>query len=155
MNTIQVEVTATIDAPPQRVYAVLADYRTHHPNILPKPYFTSLAVEQGGIGAGTVVVAHMNVYGARRTYRLAVTEPQPGRVLVESDAEAGISTTFTVEPLDGGDRSRVTIATASRPAAGVAGWLERLINPAITRRIYRSELDQLNAYMQSTAAATT
>ena len=155
MNTIHVEVTATIDAPPQSVYTVLADYRTHHPHILPKAYFADLVVEQGGIGAGTVIVAHMNVYGAKRSYRLAVTEPQPGRVLVESDAAAGMSTTFTVEPLDGGARSRVTIATTAQPAPGIAGWLERLVNPTITRRIYGDELEQLNAYMQSTAAPTT
>lgn len=147
MSTIHAEATAVIDAPPTRVYAVLADYRNHHPHILPKPYFTGLRVEAGGVGAGTVVVADMDVYGTKRTFRLVVTEPQPGRVLAESDDAAGMSTTFTVEPLEGGSKSRVTIATDTRPSPGLQGWIERLVNPSIMRRIYRAELQQLNAYV--------
>jgi hypothetical protein len=147
MSTIHVEVTGIIDAPPERVYAVLADYRDHHPNILPKPYFTGLRVEEGGVGAGTVAVADMDVYGTKRSFRLTVTEPQPGRVLAESDAAAGMVTTFTVEPLEGGAKSRVTIATDTRPSPGLRGWIERLVNPSITRRIYHAELQQLNAYL--------
>jgi hypothetical protein len=147
MSAIHAEATATIDAPPERVYAVLADYRNHHPNIVPKPYFTALRVEEGGVGAGTVAVADMDVYGTKRTFRLTVTEPEPGRVLAESDAAAGLFTTFTVEPLDGGSKSRVTFASDAQPSPGLGGWIERLVNPAITRRIYRAELEQLNRYM--------
>lgn len=147
MRTMHVAVSDTIDAAPDRVYAVLADYRNHHPHIVPKPFFASLRVEEGGVGAGTVVVADMDVYGTKRTFRLVVSEPQPGRVLVESDAAAGLMTTFTVEPVDGGARSRVTIASDTQPSPGLQGWIERLINPAITRRIYRAELKQLNGYM--------
>lgn len=148
MSTIHVEVTDTIAAPPARVYAVLADYRNHHPNILPKPYFTGLRVESGGLGAGTVCVADMNVYGTKYTFHLTVTEPQPGRVLAETDEARGMYTTFTVEPVEGGAKSRVTISTDSRPSPGLAGWLERLMNPAIMRRIYRAELKQLDAYVR-------
>ena len=147
MSTMHVAVSEVIDAAPERVYAVLADYRNHHPHIVPKPFFTGLRVEEGGVGAGTVVVADMDVYGTKRTFRLVVSEPQPGRVLVESDAAAGLMTTFTVEPLEGGARSRVTIASDTQPSPGLQGWIERLINPAITRRIYRAELKQLNGYM--------
>jgi hypothetical protein len=147
MSTIHAEATAVIDAAPERVYAVLADYRNHHPNILPQPYFTGLRVEAGGVGAGTVAVADMDVYGTKRTFRLTVTEPQPGRVLAESDDAAGLVTTFTVEPLEGGAKSRVTIASAARPSPGLGGWIERLVNPAITSRIYRAELQQLNRYL--------
>lgn len=147
MRTMHVAVSEVIDAAPERVYAVLADYQNHHPHIVPKPFFAGLRVEEGGVGAGTVVVADMDVYGTKRTFRLVVSEPQPGRVLVESDAAAGLVTTFTVEPLDGGARSRVTIASDTQPSPGLQGWIERLINPAITRRIYRAELKQLNGYM--------
>lgn len=150
MRTIHVEVTGVIDAPPDRVYTVLADYRNHHPNILPKPYFTGLRVEVGGFGAGTVIVVDMDVYGTKRTFRMAVSEPQPGRVLMENDATAGLVTTFTVEPLEGGAKSRVTIASDARPSPGLRGWIERLVNPAITRRIYNVELQQLNSYVAQT-----
>ena len=148
MSNIEVEVSATIDAAPARVYEVLADYRNHHPHILPKPYFVDLQVVEGGIGAGTQFITNMDVYGNKRTLRMVVSEPQPGRVLAETDPAQGMHTTFTVEPLAGGAKSKVTIATSSQVSRGLAGWVERLVNPAITRRIYREELKQLNAYLQ-------
>ena len=41
-NTVHTEVSAVIDAPPAEVYAVFADYRGSHPQVLPKPYFGEL-----------------------------------------------------------------------------------------------------------------
>jgi len=56
MRRAHAEASALIDAPAAEIYAVLTDYGNAHPHILPKPYFTKLAVEQGGIGAGTISV---------------------------------------------------------------------------------------------------
>ncbi len=148
MNQIHVEVSAVIEARPEKVFAILSDYRVSHPAILPKQYFTEVAVEQGGQGAGTVVRVRMSVMGTQLAYRQVVSEPQPGRVLMESDAAAGVTTTFTVEPLDGGNHSRVTIATDAAVRPGIAGWLERLFNPPMMRRIYRQELQQLAEYVR-------
>ncbi len=43
------EATATgsqiIHAPAQRVYAIIADYRVHHPRIVPPEYFRKVEVE--------------------------------------------------------------------------------------------------------------
>ena len=129
--------TAVIKAPAERVYSILADYQVGHPAILPKPYFSGLSVEQGGRGAGTVFVTRMQVMGAERSFHMTVTEPQPGRVMVESD---GITTTtFTVEP-KGGAQCRVTITTDVRPSPGLQGWIERLFTPPFLRRVYRQEL---------------
>jgi hypothetical protein len=55
----------TVGAPADKVYGVLADYRQHHPNILP-PAFADYAVKQGGTGAGTVVVFAVKTAGRRR-----------------------------------------------------------------------------------------
>jgi hypothetical protein len=148
MSTIHAEVTEVIDAQPESIYAILADYRVSHPAILPKPYFTSVTVEQGGQGAGTIVRADMKVMGTKLAYHLIVSEPQPGRVLMETDAAAGVTTTFTVEPLSGGRQSRVTIATDAATSSGVKGWLERLLNPLVMRRIYQQELQQLARYVR-------
>jgi hypothetical protein len=143
MSQIHVDVSDIIDASPEEIYAILSDYRGGHLSILPKPYFTGLTVEQGGQGAGTVAVAEMNVLGAKRTYRLVVTEPEPGRLMVETDEGAGVVTSFKIEPLEGGARSRVTISTDAKTSPGFAGFMERLLNPPITGRIYREELKQL------------
>jgi DNA-directed RNA polymerase subunit H (RpoH/RPB5) len=148
MAPIHVEVSEVIAAQPARVYAILADYRVSHPAILPKSYFTDVTVEQGGQGAGTIVRTHMKVMGTEMNYRLIVSEPLPGRVLKEEDTTAGVATTFTVEPFDGGQHSRVTIATDAAASAGVKGWLERLFNPPVMRRIYREELQRLEEYVR-------
>ncbi len=147
MSTIHVEVSAIIPARPETIYAILADYRVGHPAILPKPYFTALVLEQGGQGAGTVIQVHMSVMGARRRYHMTVSEPEPGRVLVETDAEAGVVTTFTVEPAGNGEQARVTIATDSPGGSA----LERWITPVVTRRIYQKELAQLAAFVRAEA----
>ena len=145
MSQIHVEVTRNIDAPAERVYNILADYQIGHPAILPKVYFSGVTVEQGGRGAGTVVLARMTAMGSERSFRLVVSEPQPGRVLAESDEVAGTATTFTVEPL-GLAKCRVTIATDSRVSTGVQGWIERLVSPSFLRRVYRQELQNLAEY---------
>jgi hypothetical protein len=143
MPTIHAEVSELINASPEQIFAVLSDYHAGHRSILPKPYFASLHVEQGGQGAGTVFRVKMDVYGAKREYRMTVSEPVPGRVLAETDPDAGVTTIFTVEPVGVGSQSQVTIATDSRTASGIRGLLERLLNPAIMRRIYREELKLL------------
>lgn len=148
MAPIHVEVSEVIAAQPERVYAILTDYRVSHQAILPKSYFTDVTVEQGGQGAGTIVRTHMKVMGTAMNYRLIVSEPQPGRVLKEEDTAVGVATTFTVAPLDDGQHSRVTIATDAAPSPGVRGWLERLFNPPVMRRIYREELRQLGEYVR-------
>lgn len=58
-----VSASALISAPAQRVYDLIADYHNGHPRILPKPYFISLEVEQGGYGAGTVINFQMKLMG--------------------------------------------------------------------------------------------
>ena len=151
VSSIEVAVTATIDAPPARVYAILADYINHHPKILPKAYFVKVDVTKGGQGAGTEFVADMSIYGSKRTFHMTVSEPEPGRVIAETDAKLGTYTTFTVDPLEDGTKSKVIIATKSRTSAGVGGWLESLTTPMIMRKIYREELEQLNAYASQQA----
>lgn len=148
MGQIHTEVSDIIPARPEVVYAVLADYRVGHPAILPKPYFTELQVEQGGQGAGTLVRTRMVVMGVERIFKLTVSEPEPGRVLKEVDEQAGVVTVFTVEPIHGGQHARVTIATDARASPGLMGVMEKLMNPPLTRRIYKQELQQLAEYVR-------
>lgn len=154
MSPIHTEISDVIPARPAVVYAVLSDYRVGHPAILPKAYFTGLTVEQGGQGAGTVVRVRMVVMGQERLFALKVSEPEPGRVLKEVDEQAGVVTTFTVEPLADGQQSRVTIVTDARASPGLLGVMERWLNPAITRRIYRLELQQLADYVRQLKPAS-
>lgn len=154
MSQFHVEETAVINAPAEKVYAILADYQVGHPAILPTRYFKGVRVTAGGRGAGTTAVVDMNVFGAKVRYNLVVGEPEPGRVLMEEDAEAGVSTTFTVDPIEGGRQARVTIATTSKTGPGLRGRLEKLFNPAIMRKVYREELQQLARVAQAAPNAS-
>lgn len=142
MPEVVVRESAEIAAPPNVVYGIIADYREGHPSILPPRWFTHLHVERGGVGAGTVIRFGMKSGGRVREMRAEVSEPEPGRVLVERGLdERGTVTTFTVDPAGSGG-TRVTIQTTWR-APGVAGFLERLLAPALLRRVYREELARL------------
>ena len=70
MSSVNVAVSAIVNAPATVVYSILADYRNHHPNILPKAYFTGLEVEEGGTGEGTVFRSGMQVMGQAQSFRM-------------------------------------------------------------------------------------
>lgn len=143
MATISVKAQGRVGAPADRVYKILADYNQHHPKILP-PAFTDLKVEEGGVGAGTVFSVTMKAGGRTRTARMYVAEPQPGRVLTESEPTTSLLTTFTVVP--DGDTSRVQIATTWQSTKGIGGFFERLFAPRLLKRIYLQELENLDRY---------
>ena len=144
MPHIRATATAVIDAPPQIVYGILADYRESHPQILPKKYFLSVDVERGGIGEGTVIVVRMRMFGSTRSSRMEVTEPRPGSILVETDLERGLQTIFTVDGIEGGKRSTVTIAT-EWATPGVKGMIEQMLAPSALQKVYDEELHNLAA----------
>lgn len=144
MTTHRFSASALIQAPPQDLYAIIADYRHGHPQILPKPPFVSLEVEQGGTGAGTVIHIHMRALGQLQSFRAIVTEPEPGRVLVETN-DNGYVSTFTVEPRADGRHAFVTIATEISGRTGVLGALECWFVMWLLRPVYVRELRQLAA----------
>jgi len=87
----------------------------------------------------------MTVMGREQVFRSDIAEPEPGRVLVETARPDGPATTFTVEPLEGGAQSRVTIATEGKVRDGLAGRLERFTTERFLKQIYEKELGQLRA----------
>jgi Polyketide cyclase / dehydrase and lipid transport len=134
---------ATVDAPADTVYSYLADMRDHHPRFLP-PAFSDFQVESGGVGAGTVTRFKMTAGGRTREYRMKVAEPEPGRVLTESDMDSSAVTTFTVSPQ--GSASLVRISTAWDGASGIGGFFERMFAPRVLSGIYVDELKRLDDY---------
>ena len=142
MATNQFSASALIQAPAQDVYSIIADYHHGHPQILPKPPFVSLEVEAGGTGAGTVIRVAMRVLGRLQTFGAVISEPEPGRVLVETN-DTGYVTTFTVEPRTEGQQAYVTIATEMTKSAGLLGMLERWFVAWLLRPVYVKELGQL------------
>ncbi len=132
-----------VDAPPATVYACIADARRHHPHFLPSA-FSDFEVEEGGVGAGTVVHYTFTAGGRSRRYRTVMDEPEPGRVITESDTRSSLVTTFTVT--GEGKGTRVRLDTVWEGAGGVGGFFERLFAPRTLRRIYLDELRRLEDY---------
>ena len=142
MGKVEASAERTIDAPAGQVYSYLADMH-QHPQFLP-PAFSDFQVEEGGVGAGTVTRFAVTAGGRTRSYRMRVTEPEPGRLLVESDTNSSLVTTFNVEPRDA--KSLVRISTSWDGAGGIGGFFERTFAPRAMHRIYLDELERLNAY---------
>lgn len=151
MGEYQVKSTAMINAPAARVYAIIADYHNGHPHILPKHIFTELVVEAGGVGQGTLLRFQMSAFGQTRTIRAAISEPEPGRLLVESSLDGGSVTTFTVDPLTGGQQAHVTIATNGKTtSSGVSAMIERFLTKRFLLNVYAQELKLLKQFAERT-----
>lgn len=147
MSSLTISASAVINARPEEVYPVIADYRTGHPAILPKENLYDLQVESGGYGAGTIIRFRSRVLGSERSLRQIVSEPEPGRVLVEKDVQGPVTTTFTVTPVDG-QQSQVNITTEMETSPGIQGMIERLVLPRAMKPVYEKELQQLAAFLQ-------
>lgn len=150
MGQVKVRVAAVLNARPEDVYVAIADYREGHPNIVPKENFYDLQVEQGGYGAGTIIRFKYKVLGVEQSFYHRVSEPVPGRVLVEQDIDSvqNLSTTFTVDPLEDGRKSHVEISTVMDTSPGLKGFVERLVVLLVNPKIYRKELKLLETFAQ-------
>lgn len=138
-----------MDAAPDVVYHCLADYREHHrPGGFLPPAFTDFVVEEGGVGAGTELHWVVDAGGRPRTVHAVVSEPEPGRTLVETSPD--IVTTFTVAPTAKGTLVRFD-TTIDDP--GLAGVLTRLFAPRLLRPVYEDELARLARYAGAHGAA--
>jgi uncharacterized protein YndB with AHSA1/START domain len=146
MAPISVTAERTVAAPANEVYQYIADMRVHHPHFLPLA-FLDYQVESGGVGEGTVTKFKVEAGGHTRQYHMTVAEPEPGRVLTESDDSSSLVTTTTVTPQ--GDAScMVRICTTWDSASGIGGLMERIFAPRVMRDIYADELDHLAAYVR-------
>ena len=140
-----VTAVASISAAPERVYAIIADYRTGHPRIVPDA-FSDMTVERGGVGEGTIIRFRMRVFGRTQAFRAAVSEPEPGRILVETDLDSnGAITTFTVNAGPAAGTSEVTITTELPVRSGPLGAIERFFTTRFLRPLYIKELALLAA----------
>jgi hypothetical protein len=142
-NTLHAEVSAKVGGSAADAYRMIADYRVGHTRIIPPRYFRDLRVEEGGFGAGTVIRYDLIVFGKTNHACARVTEPEPGRVLVETDLDRGAVTTFIVEPLSAA-KSRVTIKTHMPTRSGLLGVIERAVTRRFLERVYVAELALIN-----------
>jgi Polyketide cyclase / dehydrase and lipid transport len=131
-----------MNAPAELVYQCIADYRHHHrPGGFLPPAFSDLEIARGGVGAGSELSWVVTAGGRPRTVVATISEPEPGRTLVESGVD--VETTFTVEPTAAGTRVRFDTVIDDR---GLQGVLTRLFAARLLRPIYEEELERLDDY---------
>ncbi|HEU5315360.1 MAG TPA: SRPBCC family protein [Chloroflexota bacterium] len=137
-----------IEAPAPVVYHLISDYAEHHrepPQGFLPDAFSDMVVERGGVGEGSVVRWTSSLGGRRQTMTASISEPEPGRVMVERGD--GVVTTFTVEPA-GDRRARVRFDTVLE-AGGLQGLMIRLFAPGMLRPVYAQELARLEQHAQA------
>ncbi len=151
MSHIFVKKEQIIEASPAEVFDVLADYASRRPRILP-PNYLHYAVEKGGHGGGTVIRYLLQAGGRERPYEMHVEETLKGQMLTERDQASSLVTRWSVLPVDGGQKSRVSVETDWESAAsGIGGFFERTFAPLGLRKIYRDILLALALLVQSPA----
>lgn len=138
MHEIRAHAEAAIAADAELVYGILADYRHGHPAILPPKYFRNVEVEAGGTGAGTRLRFQMPSLLGWRDFAVEISEPEPGRVIEETQVGGDFVTRFMVDPAAGG-HCRVRIETRYQ-REGIAGWIESKLAPPFLRKIFLEEL---------------
>lgn len=134
-----------IAAEPERVRALLSDYRNGRPRILPPKYFSDYRVEEGGRGAGTVIAYRLRAGGRQRPYRMHVEEPGAGDQgpIVERDERSSFVTSWTLSARGRGERTLVTLKSNWEGAGGIGGFFERVFAPRALRRIQAEVLARL------------
>jgi polyketide cyclase/dehydrase/lipid transport protein len=139
-----------MNVPAQVAFHCLADYREHHrPGGFLPPAFSAFHVHRGGVGAGTEASWTVDL-GRGRTRRMSATisEPEPGRQLVETGD--GVVTTFTVTPA--GDDGCVVRFETVFDEPGLGGVLLRLAIGRMLGPLYADELARLEAYAHAHGA---
>ena len=86
----------------------------------------------GGVGEVTITRFELTAGGRTRQNRKQIAEPEPGRVLTESDTMSSAVTTLTVTPE--GNNCQVQISTTWQGASGVGGFFERMFAPRVLRQ---------------------
>jgi polyketide cyclase/dehydrase/lipid transport protein len=129
-------------APADAIYHSIANYRDHHrPGGFLPPQFSDMQVATGGIGAGTEVSWVLETGGRARRISATISEPVPGRRLVETSP--GIVTTFIVDPAPDGAIVRFETVIDE---GGIQGLLTRLFAERLLRPVYEDELTRLEVY---------
>ena len=142
MPEYKFSVSELINSPSNLVYNIIADYKDGHPKILPKPPFVSLEVKEGGFGAGTVMLVRMKVMGRLQSYTSVVSEPEPGRLLIETN-DTGYITTFSVEPKENNKKSLVAFTTEIPRGSALMKKLEFHLTKLFLIPVYKKELKLL------------
>lgn len=152
MSRVRAKSERIIAATPTTVYNAIKDYQTTRPQIL-TPNYLNYKVEKGGVGDGTVISYHLHAAGRERPYHINVMESKRGTEITERDTGSSLVTTWTVKPVNGGEQTKVRIATEWQGSGGVGGFFERTFAPLGLQSIYNKILVLLADEVQPAGAS--
>lgn len=137
----QVSATSAIDiaVAPEAVLTALADYTSVRPEILPSNY-RDYRVDEGGIGAGTVVHWILQATEKRSRDVLADVSATADSV-TETDRNSSMVTVYRVSAAGVG--TRVETTTSWQGAGGIGGFFEKTFAPKGLARIQLALLGNL------------
>lgn len=145
MSRVRATTRRRLPGTAEQAYAALADYRVARPALLPAE-FSRYEVLAGGTGADTTVGWTLQATRTRtRACLFTVTEPYPGRRLVETDTNSSMMVAWTVHSTEGG--CEVVVVASWRGAGGVGGIFERIFAPKGLNRIHDRVLAALAAHV--------
>ena len=140
---VSVELERTVDAPMERVWMLLRDYRVARPRWLTE-HFGDYAVREGGEGAGTVIEYRLQVGRHHGRHIIGVQELVAGRMLRERDRTSALVSTWTLASGGEGERTVMRLAVALRDPQ-ISGWLTRVRARRALRRLCGQLLDHVDA----------
>jgi uncharacterized protein YndB with AHSA1/START domain len=143
-----VEVERTVDAPMERVWVVLRDYRAARPRMLTE-HFADYAVQQQE-GERTVIDYRLRLGRHQQRVVAAVEEPMAGRQLRERDVHSALVITWTLTPGGDGQLTVVRLAAELRDP-DINGRLARGRARRALRRLYGQLLENLDVYLVADA----
>ena len=136
---LKIAVSQVVDARVQDVYAVIVDYQVMNQAILPQPYFEEVVLEEDGQEVAIGVGLTVEVFGHQIHFRQTEGEREDRLAVVEKDMMSDQSITITLDPLDSGRKTRVTI-TSEMPVSGGRRHSRRFATAsARTRRTRKSQ----------------
>ena len=144
---LKIAVSQVVDARVQDVYAVIVDYQVMNQAILPQPYFEEVVLEEDGQEVAIGVGLTVEVFGHQIHFRQTEGEREDRLAVVEKDMMSDQSITITLDPLDSGRKTRVTITSEMPVSGGLQGLVQRLTQRSIVRHNYRKGLNRLADYL--------
>jgi hypothetical protein len=141
---VWVEVERTVEAPMERVWPPLRDYRVARPRVLTE-HFRDYQVRDRAEGAGGTVIEYRLRVGRHQGHHvIAVQETVAGRMLRERDRTSALVSTWTLTPGGEGERTVIRLAVALRDPQ-IGGWLARVRARRALRRLCGQLLEGVDA----------
>jgi uncharacterized protein YndB with AHSA1/START domain len=136
MAEVRAQAESSIDAPVERVFALISDPARRR-ELLPEAYHD---VNVAASGDTVLITYTLHAGGRQRDYAMRQI-PVPDSSLREEDEKSSLVTVWTLTP--SGGRTDVSITTTWQGAGGIGGFFEKTFAPKGVARLHTQTLGNL------------